>query len=141
MDAAPSPSTSGLFAEVLQAFQVDGDVLRVEPWGAGHIHDTWRVTSADGTSSRRTIVQRFNASVFPDPRGVSASILRVTRHLRARLRERGAGDLERRVLRVLTTRAGEGCLRRDDGSWWRGFPFVEGAVSHDVAPSSAAPRF
>ena len=118
-------------APILPSFCLSGEPRHAEPWGSGHIHDTWRVT----TTARRYLVQRVNHEVFEDPAAVTDSIRRVTEHVRAKLEAAGTDDVDRRVLTLIPTREGTLCHRDDEGRWWRAFLFVDGARSHDVATS------
>ncbi len=122
------------FTPVARAFEIEGTVVHAEPWGSGHIHDTWRVTT---TAKRRFLFQRVNHEVFEDPAQVTETIRRVTDHVRAKLAAAGVSDLDRRVLTLVPTRGGDLCHRDGKGRWWRAFLFVDGARSHDVAASPA----
>jgi SAM-dependent methyltransferase len=107
----------------------DGEVLGVEAYGAGHIHDTFlvRVDVPDG--SGHLIVQRFNEQVFADIDAVMSNIVRVTEHARQRLRERATPDLARRVLTLRRTRAGLPYLRDSDGAAFRAFEYIAGSMA------------
>lgn len=48
-----------------------------EPYGNGHINDTFLVVA-----ERRYIMQRMNTSIFKDPHGLMQNILGVTEHIR-----------------------------------------------------------
>ena len=68
------------------SFRLVGDFASAEPWGSGHINDTFRATwGANGDAPRRYIHQRINGHVFPDPEAVMRNIAAVTRHVRAKL--------------------------------------------------------
>lgn len=122
------------------AFQLPGAVAGVERFGSGHIHDTFlvRVDTPEGT--RRGVLQRINAGVFPEPERVVENSVRVSEHLRTRLRQRGHPGDERRALRFREARAG-GFLHRDaDGGVWRACDLVEGTHTRDTAESPAQAR-
>ena len=86
-------------------------VKSCEPYGNGHINDTFLVVA-----DRRYILQRMNHLVFPRPDEVMENILGVTEFLRARAQERG-GDVARCTLCVIPTRAGENYYRDSLGMW------------------------
>ena len=50
--------------EILDSFAIKGNVTKAEPFGSGHINDTFRITTeeADGTAHRYTL-QRINHAV------------------------------------------------------------------------------
>jgi Ser/Thr protein kinase RdoA (MazF antagonist) len=118
--------------QIVTRFLRGGRLVSVEPFGSGHIHDTYvsRVEGPQGVS--RLVHQRINHHVFADPAQVMENIARVTGHLRARIRAEGE-DPARRTLTVVPTDEGGDFLRTGDGHFWRTFLYIEGARSHDTA--------
>ena len=95
-----------------------GAVSTVEPFGGGHIHDTYLVESIEGD----IVLQRLNTAVFPDPDAVTRNIDVVHRHLRGEL-----------VPEPVMTRGGRP-LHCDGAGVWRGWRRVRDAAP--VATSS-----
>jgi len=115
-------------------FQLGGDFVRAEPFGSGHINDTFRVTTGHGLRNRY-ILQRLNPVVFPNPAAVMENIRRVTAHLDRKIA--GAPDAARRVLRVIPALDGNPFYRDAAGHWWRVYYFVERTRAVDVVESPA----
>lgn len=109
-------------------FAVEGEVVDAAPYGTGHIHDTFRVRSSSGAF----ILQRINAGIFKNPRAVMENIARVTEHLRAKLSAVPGADPSREALRLIPARDGTPWFVDGDGSFWRMFAFIGGAVTHEV---------
>ena len=61
-------------------FRLSGEVVLCEPYGSGHINDTYRVVTDTGV---QYILQRINTHVFPNVQGLMDNITRVTAHLQA----------------------------------------------------------
>lgn len=105
---------------------------RLEPLGAGHINDTWLVT----TDAGRFVLQRLNARVFPEPRALMAKVAAVVKHLRG-----GSGVV---VPRLLTTATGDWWHEDDAGEVWRLSEYVAGtralATLENPAQAEAAGR-
>jgi Ser/Thr protein kinase RdoA (MazF antagonist) len=120
-----------LFA-VARAFALPGKAEAFEPYGSGHINETWAVTLRGGPV-RRVILQRINTAVFRDPDGLMANIGRVTRHLAEKLS--GRPEAARRTLSLVPTLDGADFLRDTEGSVWRVYRFIEGARSWDILGS------
>ena len=116
-------------------FAINGHFREACPYGAGHINDTYRVTCDAGAGPARYILQRINHHVFKDPARLMENLLRVTAHLRQRLRAAGCTDLSRRVLRVIGTPDQTPYYQDPDGNFWRAFPFIEDATSVEVPDS------
>ena len=108
-------------------------VLAATPYGTGHIHDTFRVRSSSGDF----ILQRINTRIFKDPRAVMENIVRVTEHLRGKLAATPGADPSREALRLIPAKDGTPWFVDNDGSFWRMFAFIGGAVTHEVC---AAPE-
>lgn len=113
--------------EALAQFSRIGAVKGCEPYGNGHINDTFLLLTEGG---KRYIFQRINQVVFPHPDKVMENILVVTEHIRAGVAAVG-GDAERCTLTVIPTDNGQPCYLDSVGSWWRMYAFVEDAVSKD----------
>jgi hypothetical protein len=60
------------------------------------------------------------------------NIIRVTEHIRGKLKAAGATEISRRVLTVIPTLDGAGYVRSADGHYWRAYFFIEGARTYDV---------
>ena len=118
-------------------FQLAGEILRIEPFGSGHINDTCRVTTGHGIRTSY-ILQRLNRAVFQNPAAVMENIRRVTAHLGRKIS--GAPDAARRVLTLIPALDGKPYYRDAAGNWWRVFLFIERARTVDIV-DSPAPAF
>ena len=115
-----------------RAFALPGEAESFEPYGSGHINDTWAVTLRGGTA-RRVLLQRINTTVFRDPEELMANVERVTRHLAGKLA--GSPDAARRSLTLIPTADGAAFHRDAAGRVFRAYTFIEGARSWDVLTS------
>lgn len=122
---------------VAHAFDVKGRFQNAKPYGSGHIHDTFCVEFDDGGSEERIILQRINTAIFTNPVAVMENIERVTDHLRFWLA--GKADALRRVLQLISTRAGVAWHVDGEGRYWRAYQFIEGAGTFDsvLSPGQA----
>lgn len=115
---------------VVARFDTAGRPARIAPVGNGWINDTFRVET-EGAATPDYILQRINHRVFRDVERLQNNIERVTSHIRRKLAERGEGELDRRVLRLIPTR--EGKLFHFDGeSYWRMTIFIDRSVTHET---------
>jgi hypothetical protein len=123
------------FAEIVDRFCVRGTFLDAQPYGSGHINDTYAVVIDRGGSSVRYILQRINHTVFADPPSLMENISRVTRHLNRKKSERGEDDVSRRTLTVIPVKTGGDYYRDPAGNYWRMYIFIEGARTYDIITS------
>ncbi len=103
----------------------DDTFLRAEPYGNGHINETYAAyyAAADG-SEYRQILQKINTHVFRDPAGLMDNIEGVTTYLR-----RLVG--QRETMTVIPTRDGNNYYTDPDGGCWRSYIFIEQATAYD----------
>jgi Ser/Thr protein kinase RdoA (MazF antagonist) len=120
---------------VVEHFPIPGRYLGGEPYGTGHINDTY-VTRWDMRGRTvQWIQQRINHRVFPEPLKIMENIGRVTRHLRDRLARIPGSDPDRETLTVIPTREGNPCFVDGDGNHWRTYVFINDAKTYDVCES------
>jgi hypothetical protein len=70
---------------VARHFQICGEFRHAEPYGNGHINDTYAAVFDQAGTPVRYILQRINHEVFQNPRALMENIHRVTTHLAAKL--------------------------------------------------------
>ncbi|HEY1717359.1 MAG TPA: aminoglycoside phosphotransferase family protein [Verrucomicrobiae bacterium] len=115
---------------VAEQFQIHGEFLGAEPYGSGHINDTYCVVFGQGGARVRYIFQRINHCIFKKPALLMENIQRVTAHLAAKLA--GEPDFNRRVLTLIPTRNGPCFYHDEQGNYWRAYIFIEKARSYDA---------
>jgi Ser/Thr protein kinase RdoA (MazF antagonist) len=115
-------------------FQLAGEFVLAEPFGCGHINDTWRVTAGHGIRTRY-VLQRLNHAVFQNPAAVMENIRRVTAHLGRKIA--GAPDALRRVLTLIPALDGKPFYCDAAGNWWRAFLYIERTRAVEVVESPA----
>lgn len=115
---------------VARQFQVDGEVIEAQPFGSGHINDTFRVMFRNGGEPFFHILQRINHRVFKNPDALMQNIQRVTAHLASQVRDEP--DRDRRVLRLIPTRDGNAWHVDEEGEYWRAYRYIPGARTYDA---------
>ena len=99
---------------VLQQFDLPVDI---EPYGNGHINDTYLVTT------QKFILQRINTSIFSNPDELMENIENVTAYLRKLIIAAG-GNPDRETLTVIPTKDGKKCYKLDDRNVFRVYKFI-----------------
>lgn len=121
-------------------FRLYGDIRAIEPYGTGHINDTFVVRVDQAGAPVRFILQRINHDIFRNVPALMDNVLRVTSHQQARLAREGVADRSRRALTVVSTHDGASVLHDAEGNWWRVYLFIEGARTHDLIETPAQAR-
>lgn len=96
-----------------------------EPYGNGHINDTFLVVA-----EKRYILQRMNTTVFSNPVGLMENIVKITNHIRSKTEKTG-GDVARCSLTVVPTLDGSHFFKDSNNGYWRLYNFVERTVTKE----------
>lgn len=132
----PSDETE-VMREVVSHFAFEGRLIHAEPYGCGHINDTYCLWFDRGSFPPvRYILQKINTGIFRDVDGLMNNITLVTDHIRKKLAAEG-GDYGRGTLTVIPTTEGEPYYRAPDGGCFRAYRFVENTVSLQSAENPA----
>jgi hypothetical protein len=123
MPMSKTVSAKQRLAGIAADFAIGGAPVDVRPYGAGHIHETYRVRSG-AKGGPGFILQKVNRRIFGDVPALMANIVRVTDHMRRRLAAVPGSDPEREVLTVVPTRSGQDHLLDATGEYWRCFRFI-----------------
>jgi hypothetical protein len=113
-------------------FAVDGKFTTAEPFGGGHINDSFLVTYRQEGRSTRFLLQRINDAVFPTPASMMDNIQRVTSHIAQRLKSLRIADVNRKVLTLVQTNEEKPYYRDDTRAYWRLYEFIEGTQVHQT---------
>ena len=136
--SAPGRNDPEAVLAIADRFRIGGPATAVVELRAGHINDSYVVSTAHDGS--RFLLQRLNSHVFPEPDQVMANLVRITRHLEAKL---GPGSSRQRLTLVPTvdgemwTRTGTTEGRVD---WWRMVELIED-VTTELRASSPEQAF
>ena len=108
--------TKDTFLQILGHFPLKNKPASIEPYGGGHINDTYKVTT--GKSDVEYILQRINHLIFKNVDLLQNNIDIVTGHIRQKLVERGEQDIDRKVLTFLSTKDNKSYYF-DRENYWR----------------------
>ena len=120
---------------VARHFQIHGGFLSAEPYGSGHINDTYCVKFDQGGAPVRYILQRINHNIFKNPVALMENIQRVTAHLGGKINSER--DFSRRTLTLIPSRDGRPCHCDEHGNSWRTYVVIDKARTYDAVESPA----
>ncbi|AWI10082.1 mucin desulfatase [Ereboglobus luteus] len=116
-----------------------GQFLDAQPYGSGHINDTFVARFDQSGAPVRYIFQKINQNIFKDVAALMDNIERVTSHASRRAKEKGA-DASRRALTLVPTRDGRSHLNAAGGHAWRCYLFIENARTYDIVETPSHAR-
>jgi hypothetical protein len=120
--------------EIFDFFVTDGTFLRGEPYGNGHIHDTFRIETAENDKDDY-ILQRLNNRIFKNIPELQNNIERVTVHLRNKLKTIEGSDPKRECLSLIASRDGKSWITDREGNYWRMYIFISNHKTYNVVDS------
>ncbi|NMA95294.1 MAG: aminoglycoside phosphotransferase family protein [Clostridiales bacterium] len=120
--------TLKLIDEVIEKYDLKGEISGVEICLNGHINDTYHVKLDEGNERDvEYIFQRINGTVFEDPIKIMDNLKEITAHLDSKGL---CSDCE--ILTFLDNKDGEN-YSFHGGNLWRVSYFVENSVAYEVA--------
>lgn len=108
---------------ILSQFGIE-DIKEVKPFGSGLINMSYKVVSGDGKSY---LLQKLNAVALPNIDIVLKNIENIGEFLSAK---------NERCLKLIKTLSGENCVKGENGSVFRVYPFIENSQSFDFSTDS-----
>lgn len=123
------------FANILSQFQTQATLLSAQPYGSGHINDTYLVKTAEGTQPDY-ILQRVNHRIFKNVPALMDNILRVTEHLRRKLGQVSGANPDEQSLTVILTKSDLPYYQDTEGNYWRLYLFIAQGKSYDLVTSA-----
>lgn len=115
---------------IVSKFAIQGTLQEIKPLGAGLINDTYKVTTQE-PEMPNYVLQRINHAIFQDVDMLQANIDAVTTHIRKKLEEQQATDIDRKVLHFLPTAEGK-TYWYDGESYWRVMVFIPNAKTYET---------
>ncbi len=106
---------------VAERFQLEGEILSIEPYGEGHINLTFLVT----TDKKRYLMQKMNTYVFAKPIELMRNVCNVTEHLEKKGIE---------TLNVIPTKEGKPFIYGEES--YRVYKFIENTVTYQTVSNS-----
>ena len=120
--------------EIFNRFAAEGTYLNGESYGSGHIHDTYRIETAE-KGNDDYILQKLNNRIFKNIPGLQHNIERVTVHLRNKLSLIPGSDIKRECLQLIMAKNNQSWITDDEGNYWRMYIFISNHRSYNIVDS------
>ncbi len=116
-------------------FDANGTFLEGKQFGPGHIHDTYRIVTAEDDRDNY-ILQRLNSNVFKNIPALQENMERVTAHLARKIAAIPGSDVKRECLTLIPDRkTGKSFITDEEGRYWRMFIFIPDHRSYERVDS------
>lgn len=121
--------------EIFSRFSADGTFFSGTSFGPGHIHDTYRIITAEKDCDDY-ILQRLNSNVFKNIPRLQENIERVTEHISKKISAIPGGDARRECLKLIPVKGSQRTYFMDEvHNYWRLFIFIPDHRSYERVDS------
>jgi Ser/Thr protein kinase RdoA (MazF antagonist) len=120
--------------ELFERFTTDGTYLSGEPFGSGHIHETFHIRTVEKDKDDY-LLQKLNSKIFKNIPELQDNIERVTVHLRKKISAIPGSDIKRECLQMIPAKSGKSWITDSNASIWRMFIFISDHRSYDIVDS------
>jgi len=117
--------------QIVEQFSIEGHYLSGEPFGSGHINDTFIIHTSD-RRYRKLLLQRVNHHVFKNVPQLMKNFELVTRHIKKKIEEEKDLRFEKCCYVYIPTKNSSSYYKDSDGNFWRLVPFIENSHSYNV---------
>ena len=119
---------------VVNQFITEGAVQSIEPFGSGHINDSYLVTTTP-ESAPDYVLQKINHHVFRNVQQLMDNIMMVTNHIRDGIQSRSIEAADFQIFQLIRSKNGS-CFSHDhDGNFWRLLDHIRDSKSYDIVES------
>ncbi len=122
------------FKNILSHFLIFNPIKEYTPFGDGHINDTFLIKLDSDEDAY--VLQRINHFVFPNVEQLMSNVVRVTEHIRQKIRANDGRNAEMQVLQFLATESGKYFYEDPYGSFWRLCKYIPNSHSYSVIPNA-----
>lgn len=116
--------------DICNQFQFSGHFYNIEPYGDGHINDTYKVTYTNDDVKHYYILQKINHHVFKDTKGLMTNINMLLSYLNQSQRNKS------KQIRLIKTHLGHSCYYTEDNHCYRAYNFIENSKSYSFTQDS-----
>lgn len=124
------------YGKIMEQFVVEGKFISGEPYGDGHINDTYLIKYALEGQTVNYILQGLNSNVFPRTRELMENVTKVTTFLAEEISKDGGNPL-RETLTLVAAKDGKTYYIDEKGKYYRVYVFIENTIGLALADSPA----
>jgi len=121
-------------SSIIKNFKIEGTFLDAQPFGSGHIHDTFLVRTAE-EAANDYLLQRINNYVFKNVPQLMSNIEKVTKHIQKKISLSSEREAARQCLTFIPAKDGKYYYQDSAGNYWRVCIFIGDSRSYDVVDS------
>jgi mRNA-degrading endonuclease RelE of RelBE toxin-antitoxin system len=114
---------------IFSQFQGDGKFESHQELVSGHINDTYLIKTKEKPNF---VLQRVNNTVFTDVPGLIENKVRISAHIREKLKHLPEEERNRRVLTFVKTKKGSTYFKDEESNYWNLMYFIDNSVTFEM---------
>jgi hypothetical protein len=119
---------------IFEQFDVKGEFVQIQPFGSGHINDTFLVETSGG-EIKKYLLQRINHFVFRNPPKLMNNLKLIYEHLQSKKNSAKISQQELNCFTFFPTQKKKFYFQDSQGNYWRLGVFIEDSRSYDIVDS------
>ncbi|HWV71844.1 MAG TPA: aminoglycoside phosphotransferase family protein [Pseudosphingobacterium sp.] len=123
------------YLPIVNFFVIEGQPTSIEPFGSGHINDTYKIVTSL-KDRPNYMLQRINNNVFKNVDQLMANLAIVCNHIKKKLETMEEDNIEGKVLTPIPTHDGQLYYRDVQNTYWRMFILIEGTKTYDIVKTT-----
>lgn len=123
--------TAEIIKGVCDKFQCKGDFITYSELTSGHINDTFLIE----TTHQKYVLQRINSYVFPKSKELIENKVKVSNHIKQKLRHFSEEELHKSVLQFVNTLENTPYYKDHKGDYWNMSLFIDGSKTFERVES------
>ena len=117
--------------DICAEFNIDGKYVSCQELTTGNINNTYQVKFIRDGQEKKYIIQRINKNVFKQPENVMDNIVKVTNHIRNKIREQELSTRKFVMRAFYSKNSNQPFVIDDVGEYWRCYRFIENSTTYD----------
>jgi len=121
---------------IISHFKIYDDFVEADPFGNGHINETFLVSCKQAGLRKEYILRKINKYVFKNPEIVVANTVKAINHITKKLKESGAKDISKYVMQLIQTTDSKYYYIDDNNDYWCAVVFIKDAYTVEYVETS-----
>lgn len=126
---------SSKLQDIAEKFDINGSVKELFPVAGGLINTTYKVVTEPG--NQEYILQNKNCNIFKDIPGMMDNILKVTAHIKEKIKNNGDSAME--AMQIVKSKSGLPYYKDEEGEFWTLSIFIPDTIQFEgpISPETA----
>ncbi|MEE9431766.1 MAG: phosphotransferase [Melioribacteraceae bacterium] len=118
-----------MIEKIISNFRIYGDFIEAQPFGSGHINDTFLITFNQAGVKVKYILRKINKYVFKSPQIVVDNTANVIEHITKKLKAENVKEISNKVMQLVETKDSKFHYLDKNEDYWCSVFFIQNAYT------------